>query len=266
MRKLAIIPLALLLFAACDKPAGEPTRKRITLTFEDSSFAGGDSENNNSVNTNWWAKYIDNPQYGGDLLYGGNGYAWYDNGTTLTSYLPDYWGDGTFFGGGIAISNYVENPVAPTYEHQLTVGSRPVSGDNFAVCYVATKLGPPFLEFKYGTGIIESLYVIPTVYVNAVVQNGNDFSPAMPQNGYMRIEAKGISESGETTGVAVMYLYDGRSFSSWRKWDISSLGVVKRVEFTIYEGVKEGSLYIDSTAEYPTYPNYFGIDNITVLK
>lgn len=266
MRKLAFISLALLLFAACDKPSQEPARKRATLTFEDTSFSGGDSESNNSISSNWWTKYIDSPQYGGSLLYGGNGYAWYDNATTLTSYLPDYWGDKTFFGGGIAVSNYVENPATVTFEHQLTIGSRPVSGGNFAVCYVATNLCPPFLEFKYGTGVIESLYVIPTVYTNAVVQKGNDFSPAMPQNGFMRIEAKGISESGETTGVAVMYLYDGRTFSGWRKWDISMLGVVKRVEFTIYEGVKEDGLYIDSTAEYPTYPSYFAIDDITVLK
>ena len=266
MRTLAFISLALLLFAACDNPSQEPVRKRITLTFEDTSFSGGDSESNNSISSNWWTKYIDSPQYGGSLLYGGNGYAWYDNTTTLTSYLPDALGDKTFSGGGIAISNYVENPTEITIDNQLTVGARPISGHNFSVCYVASNLCPPFLEFKYGSGIIESLYVIPTVYTNAVVQNGDGSTSAMPQNGYMRIEAKGISVSGEQTGVVKMYLYENRSFSSWKKWDISSLGVVKRVEFTIYQGLKENGEYSDSTVETATYPRYFAIDDITVQK
>ncbi|MBP3496910.1 MAG: DUF4465 domain-containing protein [Alistipes sp.] len=266
MRKFTLLTFALLLAASCEKAQIDPVTKQRTITFEDSSFAGGDGEGSSTVTSSWWAQYIDKPQYGGDLLYGGNGYGWYDNQTTLTSYLPDYWGDKTFFGGGIAISNYVENPQNPTYEQQLTIGVSPVSGKNFAVCYVATNLCPPFLEFKYGTGVIESLYIIPTAYTNAVVQNGNAFSPAMAQNGYIRIEATGIDEKGGKTNTLECYLYDGRSFSSWRVWDLKALGKVKRVEFRMYEGTTEGGKRVDSTAEYPTYPNYFAIDNISVIR
>ncbi|MBQ9137878.1 MAG: DUF4465 domain-containing protein [Alistipes sp.] len=266
MRHLTLAITTLLLLCSCDKVNTEITaQKKVLITFEDTSFAGGDAESNNTVTTGWWEQYIDSPQYGGDLLYGGNGYAWYDNSTTLTSYLPDYWGDKTFFGGGIAISDYVENPAEPTYEQQLTIGSTPVSGKNFAVCYVATNLCPPFLEFKYGTGTISSLYVIPTVYTNAIVQNGNAFSAPMAQNGYIRIQATGIDKDGNTTSTAEMYLYDGRNFNSWRKWDLSSLGVVKRVEFRMYEGTTEDGVRVDSTAEYPNFPSYFALDNILVL-
>ena len=266
MKRFTIFALALLIATSCDKPQTEKVLKPATVTFEDTSFAGGDGEGSSTVTTSWWAQYIDKIQYGGDLLYGGNGYAWYDNQTTLTSYLPDYWKDNTFFGGGIAISNFVENSANITYEQQLTIGVKPVSGANFAVCYVATNLCPPFLEFKYGTGVIDNLYIIPTAYANAVVQNGNAFSPAMPKNGYVRVEATGVDELGNTTATAECYLYDGRNFSSWKKWGLSALGTVKRVEFRMFEGTTEGGKRVDSTAEYPTYPSYFAIDNITVLR
>lgn len=264
MRKLLLI---FTLFAfACSSEDGKDGKQTLTLTFEDSSFAAGDGENSGVIDSNWWAKYIDASQYGGELLYGGNGYSWYDNATALSSSLPDYWQDGTFFGGGIAISNYVSNPVAPTYEDQLTIGSRPVSGDNFAICYVATAECPPYIEFKYGEGVIESLYVIPTVYTNEVVQNGNAFSPAMPQNGYIRIEATAIDATGAVVGKSEHYLYDGKNFSGWKKWTLSDLGTIKRLEFRMYEGTTTNGVRADSTAEYPTYPNYFAMDDIVVLR
>ena len=266
MKKSLIILALAIMAVGCNE--GETIKKTTTatLTFEDSAFSGGDGENNNTVNTSWWAQYIDSPQYGGSLLYGGNGYAWYDNSTTLSSKLPDSWGDGTFFGGGIAISNYVANPTEITYEDQLSIGSSPVSGSNFAVCYVASNDFPPYVEFKYGVGTIEQLYIIPTIYTNATVQKGNAFAQPMPQNGFIRIEATGINEAGTTTGTLQFYLYDGRGYNSWRKWSLTELGVIKRVEFRMFEGTTENGQRIDSTAEYPTYPFYFAIDDITVTK
>ena len=224
------------------------------LTFEDGS------------GVTRWSNYIDTPQYGGDMLYGGRGYTWQDSQTTLRSVLPDYWGDKTFFGGGIVISNYVDKSGNINYEKQLAISVEPRSGSNFAVCYVATNLCPPSLEFAEGVGTIKQLFVSPTAYADAVVQNGNDFSPAMPANGYIRLQAKGFNAAGAVTGICDHYLYDGRAFGGWRAWDLSALGVVKRVEFTMYEGVTEGSLRVDSTAEYPAYPSYFAIDDITVVK
>lgn len=264
MKKLLLI-LSLLAFA-CTSEEGKDGGKTMVLTFEDSSFEGGNGEQSSTINTNWWAKYIDASQYGGTLLYGGKGYAWYDNNTTLSSSLPDYWRDGTFFGGGIVISNYVSNPVTPTFEDQLTIGSKPVSGSNFAVCYVATVEAPPTIEFKYGEGVIESLYVIPTVYTNEVVQNGNAFSPSMPNSGYIRIEATGVDATGKVVGTREFYLYDGRNFAGWKKWSLADLGVIKKLEFRMYEGTTENGKRIDSTAEYPTYPSYFAMDDIVVIR
>ncbi len=266
MRTLFLLLILAISFVGCDKEPAQSKKTTKTVTFEDFSFDGGDAENNTSVNGAWWEQYIDSQQYGGSLLYGGNGYAWYDNATTLTSYLPDYWSDGTFFGGGIAISDYVASPTTPTYEEQLTIGLSPVSGKNFAVCYVATNQAPPFIEFKYGEGVVEQLSVTSTVYTNFVVQNGNAFSSAMPSNGYIRITATGVDALGNKTGELEMLLFNGRSVSGWRKWSLSALGTVKRVEFRMYEGTTENGQHIDSTAEYPTYPFYFAMDDIVVTK
>lgn len=251
---LAACSALLLSFTSCQSSTGEGQPQGTVLTFEDGS------------GVTRWSNYIDTPQYGGDMLYGGRGYSWQDSQTTLRSVLPDYWGDKTFFGGGIVISNYVDKSGNINYEKQLAISVEPRSGSNFAVCYVATNLCPPSLEFAEGVGTIKQLFVSPTAYADAVVQNGNDFSPAMPANGYIRLQAKGFNAAGAVTGICDHYLYDGRAFGGWRAWDLSALGAVKRVEFTMYEGVTEGSLRVDSTAEYPAYPSYFAIDDITVVK
>lgn len=238
-----------LLAVCCDNTKTEITVTKI-INFEDGKTG------------TQWSKYIDNLQYGGNLLYGGNGYSWQDELTSLSSSLPDYWKDSTLFGGGIAISNYVDNNSDITYEKQLAISVAPKSGENFAVCYVATNLCPPYLEFAEGTGTVKEISICPTAYTDAVVQRGNAFSPALPENGYIRIEATGIDAQGTVTAVASLYLYDGKTFTGWQPWSLSSLGEVKRIEFRMYEGVTESDKRVDSTAEYPVYPNYFALDDI----
>lgn len=248
MKKLLLPLVALMVAGGCNNNSDTPTYDTIVLDFESLSNA------------------IDSTQYGGSLLYGGSGYSWYDETTNLGSTLPNFWGDNTFFGGGIAISNYFYTPEKINYELQLTITTAPVSGNNFAICYVATNEGAPSVEFRNGCGTIESLYVLPTAYVNDVVMNGNDFSPAMPANGYIRITATGIDSNGNTTGVAEHFLYDGRKSNGWTKWNLSSLGEVQRIEFRMYEGTTEGGKRVDSKADYPTYPSYFAIDDIAIRK
>ena len=248
MKKLLLSFAALLFAVGCNNNGDEPTFETVVLDFESLSAA------------------IDSKQYGGDLLYSGNGYNWHDEKTKLGATLPNYWGDNTFFEGGIVISNYVDAPEKINYELQLTISAEPVSGKNFAICYVATNDCPPTIEFSEDSATIESLYILPTAYTNDVVQNGNDFSPAMPENGYIRLTATGIGSNGEVTGTAEHYLYDGRTFRGWQKWNISKLGDVKRVEFRMYEGTTEGGKRVDSKADYPTYPFYFAIDDIAVRK
>lgn len=254
-----IFSTALIFATSCSNDNNSDSPKSIILTFEDNA-------SDNGATATLWENYIDRPEYGGNMLYSGNGYNWFDPQTTLTSALPDHWGDGTFFGGGIAISDYVENLDNPTYEQQLTINTKPVSGKNFAVCYVATNIGAPYIEFKDGEGIVESMHIISTAYTDAVIQKGNAFSYAMAENGYLRITATGIDAAGNITAVSEFFLYDGRTMSDWRVWSLSELGYVKRIEFRMYEGITENGKRVDSTAEYPNFPFYFAIDDIKVRR
>ena len=107
---------------------------------------------------------------------------------------------------------------------------------------------------------------MPTAYLDDVVQKGNDFALAMTDNGYIRIEATGIDAAGNRTATAQFYLYDGKVYNSWREWNLSALGTVKRIEFRIFEGETQSGKRVDSTAEYPNFPSYFAIDDITVRR
>ena len=248
MKKLAIFASALLFAVACQSDDNMDNNDKIILDFESLS------------------QYIDTVQYGGNLLYSGRGYEWHDNTTDLGSSLTNYWQDGTFFGGGVVISNFINTKSNPNYEDQLSINGNPHSGSNFAICYAFTNECPPFIEFRNEAKQVMSLYIKPTAYLNDVVQNGNAFSAAMPKNGYIRVEATGIDAAGSTTGTAEFYLYDGRKESDWRLWELESLGAVKRIEFRMFEGTTDGDKRLDSTAEYPTYPSYFAIDDIAVER
>ncbi|MBR2962204.1 MAG: DUF4465 domain-containing protein [Alistipes sp.] len=265
-----LVMLATIFAVGCSNDGdGDVQRKRYLCNFEDDRHAGGDTENPGTVQYSWWKDLVDTQQYGGELLYSGKGYAWYDVRTDLYSKLPDKWQTGTFDGGGIAISNYIVTSLEATYEQQLTISEKSLNGaanTNFAVCYVASNDVPPFIEFKYTTGIIEFIYVVNTSYTLNVVKNGNSFAPKMGDDQYIKIVATGIDKNGNVTNSLSYKLFDGPYPKSWKRWDLSALGVVKRVEFRMYEGRYINGIETDSEAEYPTYPMYFAFDNIQVLR
>ena len=100
-RFLAFAALAAMTLFSCEK---EPKAETATVDFEGA----------------YWSALIDNPQYGGTLIYGtsydettwtwsgAEGYTWTDSNTTLGfDGFPDAWGSRCFSSGGEVISNYV---------------------------------------------------------------------------------------------------------------------------------------------------------------
>lgn len=243
-----------------------------TLTFEDADYCGPENT------TNYWSARIDEPQYGGPILYG-TGCTWNDEQNTFLSgsvlpYDPETWSGG-FSGGGIAISNYGDwLMINVDYTQQLTCynydlgdgTSREKAGnngsDNFAVVYDAGAWGanPAALTFSdQEPRVIESLYVVNTLYTEYVLFYGNDYCAPLADNGFFKVTATGYF--GETpTGTSEFYLANkNRQFvSKWTKWDLSELGYVDKVVFSI-SGSEE--LYGDWGINAPTY---FAIDDIAV--
>ena len=243
-----------------------------TLTFEDADYCGPENT------TNYWSAKIDEPQYGGPILYGA-GCTWNDEQNTFLSgsvlpYDPETWSGG-FSGGGIAISNYGDwLMINVDYTQQLTCynydlgdgTSREKAGnngsDNFAVVFDAGAWGanPAALTFSdQEPRVIESLYVVNTLYTHYVLFYGNDYCTPLADNGFFKVTATGYF--GEIqTGTSEFYLANKNHqfVTKWTKWDLSELGFVDKVVFSL-SGSEE--LYGDWGINAPTY---FAIDDIAV--
>ncbi len=100
------------------------------LTFEDADYRGS----GNMLGRKDWSSLIDSPQYNGPLLYPNseeNVYNWHDEGNTeLASRLVNAYGDGNFWTGGMAVSDYVDTDLGNgDFNHQLAVFSRDGDGN-----------------------------------------------------------------------------------------------------------------------------------------
>lgn len=225
---------------------GTPAEKTETVTFE------GD----------YWNALIDNPQYNGNLLYGEgkDTYEWSDAATGLQGGLTRAWGGNYGYAeGGTAISNYIDDDLAGhnSYMYQLAV-PRTNGSENFAVVYCTAKI-----EFKEGAKrVIKSMDVSPTTYQLGVTMNGNTSgAKALTEEGdYLTLvmTADVTEENPEGTGkVEVDMARDGKFMSTWKHVDLSALGAVNSLTFTM-----KGS---DATATgYVKTPAYFAFDNVVV--
>lgn len=207
-----------------------------TLTFEDSK----------------WTALIDNPQYNGPLLYGANAtqYKWTDQVTKLGGGLTLAWG-GTYgySEGGSALSNYVDPDTAShaTYQYQLAV---PVSNgsQNFVVVYCDAAL-----RFQDGAKhVIKSMDICPTTYVLGVVANGDGYAASLKESGNLTITM--TADNGKTLDVDLAR--DGYIQETWKTIDLSQLGEVNSISFTM-----DGS---DRSSYGVKHPKYFAFDNVVV--
>ena len=234
----ALLFASMLTLAACSSDDDEPSVKTTTVTFEEPV----------------WAQYIDSPQYYGPLLYGDGTYAWTDPATSLSSELSNDYADGFYWGGGIAISNYIHNADLKTanYEKQLAVAASNGS-KNFAVA-----CSRAYFYFKdNSTHIIESMRISPTAYVLNTVKNGNDFSkPLTGASDYYSVIATGYVGDAVTGKVEIRLVDNGVIEEGWRNVSLASLGQVNRVEFT-YDGSDKGAYGLNT-------PQYFAFDDVKI--
>lgn len=258
MKRISFFTLAVMLLLGCEKDA--KVYQEYTLSFENYSFSGGSEEEHTSITIDNWSKYIDVPQYGGPLLYGGTAkYCWYDATTDIYSEISDAFGTKKYDGGGIAISNYFKkdltNPI--DINDQLSVFASNSNNKRSAIVFVAKNECPPSLEFKYATGYIDNLYICPTTYSYYVARNGMGEIPSIVESGSeVKIIITGYDASNRVTGEIEHILYRENSLQNgWKKVDTSILGFVKYITFKMYEN--------DSEMKHPAY---FAIDNITIKK
>lgn len=248
---------AVVLAASCEKdnnPIDNPEENTAVLTFEGSS----------------WDALIDNPQYGGSLLYGeydeanytylGTDYSWYDQGNTeLASELCDSYGSRVYWNGGHAVSGYTGQAPTTDYTIQLAIplesghdGSKNFCVHNGFTSEFSNVTGSFY--FKDGVArTIESMYVTNTSYFLGMADSLGT------ADDWVRITATGYSADSTQTGTSEFYLMEnGESINAWTEWNLEGLGETLRVEFNIESSiVNEYGMAI---------PAYFAYDDVTVRK
>lgn len=242
---------AVLLAASCEKDNGTDVDNTRTLTFDEAG----------------WSDLVDDPQYGGPLLYGdydeatfsysGTDYSWYDQGNTeLASELCESNGSRVYWNGGHAVSDYTGQEPTTDYQLQLAIPlSGGHSGSTFCVhngykSEFSTVTG--YFYFKDGTGrVIESMYVTNTSYYLGTV---NALATATD---WTKVVATGYDASGAVTGTSEFYLtQNGESVNEWTEWNLTGLGTPVKVEFNIESSIVN---------EYGmAAPGYFAYDDVTV--
>ncbi len=246
-----------------DDENNEETTTYAILTFEDEDWAGEE----NYTGAASWSSLIDDAEYGGSLLYaydenwnGASEYVWSDENNTylaVPELLDSEWGYGySYSNGGIAVSNYtLAVAEGVSYYNQLSVPQGGNNGsDNFAVAFL-----PASLYFADSTArTVDHLYISTTTYLATVCEYGNDYSEALGADSYYKVIASGLDASGSVIATSDFYLAkDGAVVDGWNKWDLSSLGAISSLEFSI-----ESDVANDWGISLPTY---FAIDDVAVV-
>ena len=145
-------------------------------------------------------------------------------------------------------------------------------GTNYAVAYYSAPsdwfagyTDPLTLTNSAEPQTVTGFYITNTVYTLDAILNGDYASDAFAQGDYMSVTAKGYN-GAEKTGEVVFYLADYRSenteehfaLSTWKWFDLSSLGAVTRVEFEIFTTKSDDYGF--------TTPTYFCLDNFGAEK
>lgn len=237
----------------------------------------------------YWTNLIDDPQYGGKLLYGDSGqgmdtpYTWTDKSTGLSHAFPksdgSYGGPYCYWSYGHAISNYVSGDIdeCGDFNHQLTVYKEGVEGiqrtggghngsDNFVVHYGYADtsgygLGEsnlPRLSFTNGAHVIDHMYVKLTPYVLKCITDGNGLTSAMGDDDILYLRAIGYDADNKKLAEVKMNVCEGRNLivKDWTKWDLSGLGPVSSVALEINGSSNNGYGF--------SQPGYFAYDDVAV--
>ena len=240
-----------------------------TLTFEDGDYKG------TSTVANYWTSLVDTPQYGGPLLYGNEeGYVWYDEkNTELRSGMlgGEIFGDEMFatdfWYGGQAISNYYLANIeegSSTKQLSVSTGKEGAAGHNgsknFCIHFDASSMMGCGMHFEFvdGEHVVDHMWVTNTSYALNSLTYGDSFAAA-GETSWFKIVATGYDAEENATGTTEFFLCkEGQIVKEWSKFDLSTLGKVARVEFTL-----QGSADLCGDWGLNT-PAYFAYDDVTV--
>lgn len=233
-----------------------------------------------------WSDLIAANQFSDNLLYSYSQteddlYNWVDTDNTFLAHrLPYNYDAYAYWGGGHAISNYSSNDYVThgNYEFQLTVYDKDANGlvtqgsghngsDNFAMHYgycdgsdwnQTTMDALPAIYFADNQArVIDHMWVCLSAYEYYCIYQGNDLTAPMGNGDYVKIDAIGHKEDGTTETISIKVAdFSAGVIDDWCKWDLSSLGKVKSVQFNIIGTNDNGYGF--------SQPAYFAYDDVAV--
>ncbi len=264
----------------------EPDENVAVLTFEDADFKGNVEsmvyKTSGMSADNYWTSLIDSRQYNGPLLYPQDFdeevdvvYQWFDqNNTDLRGGIRNGYGDGAYWGGGAAVSNYVaDNYTGAGFSRQLEAynpdgGNGGYAGSmNFLCLYgysddsTYSTDGRNILSFDSADGEPLYAYVNLNTYGLNVAFTGNELSEPISATDYVDVLAEALDADGNPTGASTTFrLIDGKDkvTDTWTYWDLTPLGKCRKIRFNMLSSLEN---------DYGmSFPAYFLLDNFAVKR
>lgn len=160
---------------------------------------------------------------------------------------------------GFAYSN-LTNKTDGGLEHQFNAipGRGVNNSSNYAIAYWSDYSGEPPTITMETEQVITGAYITNTNYAYYIMKDGDEAFNIHPfdQSDAFKIMITGYDRNGLETGQLEVFLaQNGNILNKWKWVDLSSLGPVERIEFSM-----------DSTDKDPTYgylntPTYFALDD-----
>lgn len=180
-----------------------------------------------------------------------------------------------FYSGGIAISQW-NDLTKDDYKNQCSVffgdNNQKNGGNNksktFAVSYFSSFNDAPSMNFQTANAehIIDHAYFTNSTYAALTMTNGNNYAKKLSYDAkdWFKLVVEGFSAAGKSTGTVEFFLADFRTqnaggiVNQWKRVDLSSLGKVHKLSFTM-DGSDKGEYGVNT-------PTYFCVDDIAVMQ
>jgi len=219
------MPLALIAGGCSDDNDGPDEPATVTITFEDCTFATGKTNNIGANDNGSLAEYESS-----DAIFFGQDYYTQLAGAFVSSrHKVSTAGNGT-----------------PTDCSVATESETPGANSSDKYCYFAwhkytsgTKGVLPEFKFKDGQErTMVSMMVMNSTQMQQYMQYGFYSQPGLDENQYVSIIATGYDVDGNVTASTEFVIGDRRGgvekyLTDWTKVDLSMLGSVARIEFSI---------------------------------
>ncbi len=193
----------------------------------------------------------------------------------LSLISESYWngsdGSGGFVSGAASFNNYcntewnyweswaysnISNNVDADFTNQYSaITGSALSDSIYSVAYVGF-YGTPTVTLN-SAAVINGMYVTNTTYAYYAMFNGIYGATAFDSTDWFLLTIKGVNASGTETGTVNFYLAeDGTILDDWTYVDLSSLGVVSSLTFSLSSS--------DNSYGMMNTPGYFAMDNFII--